>query len=364
MIIYNFCVNYGNNRFYSSFFKHFSSEHDITVYAPVRTQSQLDNCLKWNHSSVNLYTSKLFRNIDRIFQISKTNKYFSFVDNHTFINSKNLLLHAHSIFSDGSAVYKLHKKYGKNYIITVRNTDINIFWRYFIWRRKLGLKILCSSKLVIVPSHSYSKKLKRLFPFIKDKLVVIPNGVDNIFYTKRIFFKEINIVCVKLVYIGQLNSNKRILRLINIVKSLSNIKLEIYGYGILKKKVLETCENITNCNYMGVLNCVEEKVSIIDNSDIVILPSSTELFGITLAEGIVRGKPIIGIAGEGLDGYFDNFPVGVFMSRLSLHDLKNAIQNIIYNLVYYRSNCLKAKDHFKWENIISKYINKIHSIKL
>ena len=40
------------------------------------------------------------------------------------------IIHAHTLFSDGGVAYEIYKKHKIPYCITIRNTDLNIFFKY------------------------------------------------------------------------------------------------------------------------------------------------------------------------------------------------------------------------------------------
>lgn len=52
------------------------------------------------------------------------------------------LIHAHTLFTNGYSAMKLAEKYDRPYIVTVRSTDINFFFKYFIHLRGFGLGVL------------------------------------------------------------------------------------------------------------------------------------------------------------------------------------------------------------------------------
>ena len=76
---------------------------------------------------------------DRIFykrKIRKAVARFNDLDSHRFD-----LLHAHTWFSDGGIAYELNKNNKSPFIITIRNTDINLFYKYRIDLRNYGHKV-------------------------------------------------------------------------------------------------------------------------------------------------------------------------------------------------------------------------------
>src|SRR5690606_27379329 len=66
---------------------------------------------------------------------------------------------AYTVMTDGSLAYRLKKKKGTPYSVFVRNTDINIFYKYFIWLRPLFKKILREAEAINFPNPSYKTRL-------------------------------------------------------------------------------------------------------------------------------------------------------------------------------------------------------------
>lgn len=58
-------------------------------------------------------------------------------------------LHAHSLFSNGYIAMKVNAKLGLPYMVAVRDTDVNTFFKYTIHLRAKGLKILQQSSIIV-----------------------------------------------------------------------------------------------------------------------------------------------------------------------------------------------------------------------
>src|SRR5690606_32772754 len=58
------------------------------------------------------------------------------------------MIHAHTWYSDGGVAYLLSKKYNIPYITAVRNTDLNVHYKYLLHHRKFGKEILKNANKV------------------------------------------------------------------------------------------------------------------------------------------------------------------------------------------------------------------------
>ena len=69
------------------------------------------------------------------------------------------IIHAHTLFSNGYVALKAKKEWGIPYIVAVRDMDLNIFLKYRINLRKLGIEILKEAERIIFISDQYKKQL-------------------------------------------------------------------------------------------------------------------------------------------------------------------------------------------------------------
>ena len=95
-----------------------------------------------------------------------------------------------------------------------------------------------------------------------------------------------------LLFVGELNSNKRILNLIDVVKDISDVDLKVVGEGKFTSKVKTYSEIYDNIQYLGILenSLVFE---IMKNSDLLILPSKHDGWGAVTNESLLAGTPVL-----------------------------------------------------------------------
>ncbi|WP_177244119.1 glycosyltransferase, partial [Alkalibacterium sp. 20] len=110
-------------------------------------------------------------------------------------NSAFDILHAHTLFSNGYIAMRAKQKFGIPYIVAVRDMDVNIFFKYRINLRRLGLRILDNADGVVFISRSYKEEVmnkyipKYLKSGIDKKSSIIPNGI-NPFYLDNIYRRK------------------------------------------------------------------------------------------------------------------------------------------------------------------------------
>src|SRR5690606_3150658 len=128
-----------------------------------------------------IYRPILNYHIDRLFYPWKLRKTFNDIQRQVDF-SKVTFIHAHTWYSDGGVAYELSKKYGIPYIVTIRNTDINLFQKKLKYVRPYGRKILEQAQKVILISAAYKERileqnsLKPILSQLEEKIEIIPNG--------------------------------------------------------------------------------------------------------------------------------------------------------------------------------------------
>lgn len=130
---------------------------------------------------------------------------------------------------------------------------------------------------------------------LKEGVDLLPNMVDD-----RFCYQPLNNNRFTYTFIGTLNENKRVLQLINCFEKLrtknNNVCLRIAGDGPLKEKV---CERINSSETLKesteVLGLIprESVLEELTKSNVLILPSAYETFGIVCIEALAVGRPVI-----------------------------------------------------------------------
>lgn len=280
------------------------------------------------------------------------------------------LVHAHTLFSAGFSAYLLKKKFGLPYIASIRNTDINTFYKYMLHLRNVGSIILNNAQYIIFISPSYRDLVlnkyvtKKNRQSILDKSFVIPNGIDGYFLdNKYVLKRNIDIQNIKLIYIGGIDSNKNIKTTIKACKLLIDngysVRFTIVG-EIIDVKYHKIFADNSFISYYP--KCSKEQIVFyLRNSDIFIMPSILETFGLVYAEAMSQGIPIIYSKGQGFDGQFDNGIVGYAVNCFDYKDISEKIIDLYNNYQQFSEQCLSMVDKFNWSTIAQEYM-KIYNL--
>jgi glycosyltransferase involved in cell wall biosynthesis len=313
------------------------------------------------------------------YKLEFLDKYFSIVDRLLFYGKQKIIyndimeknnlrdinvVHAHTLFSAGYIAYCIYKCQSIKYIVAVRNTDVNIFFKYMIHLRKLGVDIMENADKIIFLSEAYKKTvITKYFPeskrdSIEKKSLVIPNGIDDYFLKNKYYMKNISdINTIKLIYIGELTKNKNIKTTIKASKYLQDMgyKVNYIIVGEIKNFNIKPWINkYTFISYYP--ECKKEQVlQYMRAADIFVMPSITETFGLVYPEAMSQGLPIIYTKGQGFDGYFREGEVGFSVDCFNYKILANKIIEIYSNYSSISERCIQYVDRFDWEKIAMEY---------
>jgi len=280
------------------------------------------------------------------------------------------VIHASTLCLDGAVAYKLWRKYKIPYIISIRNTDINVYYRKLIWKRRFFHKILNNAKGIVNISPNYQSILfNQIRPrenIDNSKCVLIPNGVDDTFLRNRRSRKSLG-TQVSVLYTGGIQRNKNIVSTIKAIERIReegiSITYTIIGYGLQYRRVEPEYERQV-LNYRNQKNWIKLldwqsadrlRISYADY-DIFVMPSYKETFGLSYIEALSQGLPVVYSKGQGIDGFFENGLVGLAVDPSSVEDIAESIKEIIANYGKFAESIAKISlVGFDWMRIAEKY---------
>ncbi len=169
------------------------------------------------------------------------------------------------------------------------------FWRIHDF---FGKTIFKHSDYIVSPSNFEALNLVSSYGINKDKISIIPHGVNLIESKKKM--KDANESC-NLIYSGYLIKRKGINYILSGLNILINeldfkkVKLTIIGEGPEKSNLLKLSKKLNIDSHVIWKSFLTRKefINEIKNSDIFLLLSNSEAFGITVAESLALGIPCI-----------------------------------------------------------------------
>ena len=335
---------------------------DSATYVPVAKGYQArEECRDIEEK--NIKRVECYNYFDRYVFHLKHYKIFLNIEEHYHLYDFDCL-HAHSLFSNGYIAMNIKGKYGIPYIVAMRDTDINTFFKHMVHLRYLGIKILENANKIIFLSEPYKDYLiskyipNDLKKNICDKSLVIPNGIDEFWLENKGSIKQLNNKdSIKLVYVGAINKRKNLISTINAIEILRNNGMEI-TYTIVGKAADKALFNrIKNLPYVNYIKPVskDKLLKIYRDHDIFVMPSITETFGLVYPEAMSQGLPVIYTKGQGFDGQFADGEVGYAVDCFDINEIAKKIVAIIENYEVISKRCVEYSDKFHWEDIVGQY---------
>jgi len=340
------------------------------VYNPIKEESRVGkNKIELNvKDSEIIYSHILNKTIDRIFFKKKIKKILKDIEAKVDF-SKVKMIHAHTWYSDGGVAYLLSKKYNIPYIVTVRNSDLNVFQKYLIHERTFGRKILEEAKDVILIAASYKKRVIELPSLYKiknnllSKLHIIPNGVDAYWINNAVEKKiKADKGIFNLLFIGKFTNGKNVLPLQLAINEINKDNLVIHlhligGGGKTHQKVLGQLElNKNTMTYHGKILDLSKLKEHFENADIFAMPSKHETFGLVYVEAMLQGLPILYTLNEGIDGFY-NEKIGEKVVSSEIEEIKQKLLMLIENYDSYTIPTKKLIENHNWKDIALTYQN-------
>lgn len=334
---------------------------DIDVFVPVSSAFESNDFDYGSYTKI----SKNHNKYDRYFFHLKHNKIYKDVQQKYSIERYSIV-HAHSLFSNGYIAMRLKKQYGIPYIVAVRNTDVNVFFKKMIYLRKLGIEILIEAKHIIFLSKPYEdivvekyipQKLKKS---IREKVLIIPNGIDE-FWFDNIATPKMGPTTsgLRLLQIGDINKNKNIETTVKAIENLIErgfeVKLDVVG-KVKDQNMFNKIKDLDYVKFLGYKS-QEELINIYRGNDIFVMPSIHETFGLVYAEAMSQGLPVIYSRGQGFDGQFEDGEIGFSVNCFDAKGIAKSIVNIINNYNNLSESCFNLCCKFNWDTITQKYEN-------
>ncbi|WP_394238255.1 glycosyltransferase family 4 protein [Niallia oryzisoli] len=351
---------YGGGLFYKHLYDQQQREGlEIDVYVPAAKALNPENVDLGDYTihSVN------HRKYDRYFFHLKHRKILKDVKDKFHIHNYSLV-HAHSLFSNGYIALKLKKEFGIPYMVAIRNTDVNYFFKYMIHLRKLGVEILKEADKIICLSEPYKHTVietyvpEHLRCKISRKVRVIPNGIDSFWFENRSDSKATPPKDhLKLVYAGVVNKRKNVLTTAKAVELLQKrgyqVTFTVVG-RVEDQRVLQKLASLPYVHYIEQ-KPKEELINIYHANDIFVMPSIEETFGLVYPEAMSQGLPVIYSKGQGFDGQLDEGVVGYSVTPTSAEEIADRIQAILANFEVLSNHCVNKVDQFRWSRISEAY---------
>lgn len=246
------------------------------------------------------------------------------------ITAKPDIIYCHYLFPTGFIGYLLKRVIRKPLVVTSHGSDV------YLADRSNKLSSLISSTLdsantIITVSNSLAKDLKDRFPAARSKIEIINCGVDQEIFKPGVRSSE-GPSCPVILFVGTLNDNKNILKLVEAVAGLDiEYNLRIVGKGPLKEVIVSKAKELGISNKIELVGAVNKSdlPQIYREADLLVMPSLKEAFGLVALEAMACGTPVIVSNRGGLAELVDNGSSGLCVDPDNIDEIRDAISKVI-----------------------------------
>ena len=333
--------------------------HFITYNLPVRLETLNDSKIHFHEVNVPDYPLFKYQPYElalssRLVDVIKSNK----ID----------LLHVHYAIPHAYAAYMAKKMLFDigieiPIVTTLHGTDITLVGSHPFYRPAVTFSINHSDRVTAV-SKSLKEDTLNLFD-IKKKIDVIPNFID----TEAIATKDKpckrTLLAKKeekiLTHISNFRPLKRIVDVIDIFKGINSkidSKLMMIGEGPEKRKAIRYVSDNKLKDKVLFLGNSNEIDKILCYSDLFLLPSEKESFGLSALEAMAHGVPIISSNAGGIPEVNLNGKTG-FISNIGdtdsmINNAMSLLSNPQKHKLFKKQARLQAKK-FDLESVVDSY---------
>ncbi len=201
------------------------------------------------------------------------------------------------------------------------------------------------SKIITV-SNENKLLMKKLYPQISKKLRVIHNGIDTTLWRSQLLRfteeerNEIKIELFKakpdtliVLCVAELHERKGQAYLINaipeIVKRFPNLKFVFAGEGNNRENLEKLIKKLRVENHTILLGKMPNIYKIYKSSDIFVLPSLREAFGLVNVEAMLTPLPVIGTIAGGIPEIIVDKETGILVPSKNSKAIENALLKLI-----------------------------------
>lgn len=217
-------------------------------------------------------------------------------------------------------------KLGLPFVAGIHNSDIEVLTNplYKIHFKPRLEKALKNARAIACRSFVLQDKLLKLYPEFENKVFVAPSGVnEKLLDETNHSLLTTHHSPIKVLTCAHFKRRKNIDKVINACKGLEGFELTVIGDGKERKSLEKIDKNVI---FTGRLPH-DEVLSKMRDSDIFVLPSVGETFGMVYLEAMASGCITVCTKGDGIDGIIKNGENG-FLVAPNSNNVKDTLLNI------------------------------------
>ncbi len=275
------------------------------------------------------------------------------------------LIHAHTLFTDGGIAYGLHKRYGIPFVVSVRFTDLEYFFRFMPHLHGHAMKMLCAASRVLFLSPASRRRMfdryvpKKMRDALWAKSEIVPNGIEDEWFLDASPRSWQPGEPLRVAFAGHLEKRKQPLRAADAIAVLqdllpeSPVTLRVAGSGPLEKE-LRAHPAQERISLVGRLESPEAMRAFYDECHLFLLPSLAETFGMVYLEAMSRGLPVLYTRGQGFEGQFEEGEAGFAVNPADAEAIAEAAMAALDGYASRSSRCIALASTLCWGNVVER----------
>jgi glycosyltransferase involved in cell wall biosynthesis len=238
------------------------------------------------------------------------------------------------------------------------------------WLKLIDRFFYKSYHQIICITQEVSEVLKEHTSLPENKFKIINNGVaiekfkNATTITRNSFFKDIEATNKLLIQVSSFQPPKDQATLIKSMQYLSkDVRLLLVGDGVLRKDNEDLVAELQLKNRVLFLGLRMDVPQLLKSSDISILSSEWEGFGLVAVEGMASGKPFIGSDVPGLSNVVKG--AGILFEPGNAKELAQEIEKLLSDDNYYQSiadACQLRAEQYNIKIMVEKHIKLYYSL--
>lgn len=281
------------------------------------------------------------------------------------------LLHVHYAIPHASAAYMAKQILASQgihipFITTLHGTDITLVGKDPSFEPVITFAINQSDAVTAV-SESLKKDTYDNFPNVKKEINVIPNFIcleeyifDSNKCQKRTYAPNNEKILIHVSNFRKVKRVEDVLRVFDKVRKEIPAKLILVGDGPERPAIEKLCRELDTCSDIKSMGKIVNPEQLLAISDLFILPSETESFGLAALEAMAAKVPVIStnsggipeVNKDGYSGYMSNVGDVGNMAKNAISILKDEAI-----LAKFKANAYEQAKKFEIAKILPMYEN-------
>ncbi|MBR2572531.1 MAG: glycosyltransferase family 4 protein [Clostridia bacterium] len=273
------------------------------------------------------------------------------------------LIHAHALFSGGYPAWVLSRKWKVPFIAAVRDSDVNGVLPHRPDLAILMRRILRDASRIVYLSETYRRNgLRKYLPkadydAMLEKSVVIPNGVAP-FWLERISPAHTAVHDpVRILFVGRIFHRKNLPNAAKAIEILNERGIPAQFTVVGRQEDAAVVSQLRQMPHTRLLDPrpMEELLPLYRESDLFLMPSRFETFGLVYVEAMTQGLPVIYSRGQGFDGQFPEGEVGFAVDPDDPAEIADKISLVLEDYSAVSARCVAGCRPFDWDLLHQRY---------